>query len=133
MIMEIREKEASELAYESELDIRVTELLLQLGISASTRGYTYLRVAIMQAYQEPESAVYVTKTLYPLVARKCNATNSASVERTCHHSIARAFNRGYREEFVNILGISASKCPTCSEFIRGVASCLRELDKIDIL
>lgn len=113
---------------ESFLDVRTTELLLKLGIPASNRGYLYLRFAIMHTYKEPESAIYVTKTLYPLVARTCRATNAQSVERTCHHAIRRAYDGGFREDFISILGIAAVKCPTCSEFIRAAADYLHSLD-----
>lgn len=115
------------------LDIRVTALLIRLGINACSKGYSYLRCAIMQAYNEPESAIYVTKTLYPRVARKCKAPSICAVERSCRHAIQSAFNDCDNSEFEEIFGLSATECPTCSVFIRGAADYLHQEDETDYL
>ena len=118
---------------EQNLDARITSILISTGISITGKGFTYLRCAVTEAYNHPENAIYVTKTLYPAVAKKCHAASAGGVERTCHHTISRAFYGGYRDEFVKILGKAYMNCPTCSEFIRAVAACLREQDNTDNL
>lgn len=115
------------------LEIRVTELLMRLGIPACSLGYNYLRFAIIHTYENPEDSIYVTKTLYPMVARKCGAVSTSSVERTCHHAIEKGYHGGYRNEFINRFGIGSAKCPTCSEFIRASAQYLREKHGKDYL
>ncbi len=115
------------------LDTRITSVFISMGISITGKGCTYLRCAAAEAYNHPENAIYVTKTLYPAVARKCRAPSVRGLERTCHHAISRAFHGGYSHEFVKILGKAYIKCPTCSEFIRGVVSYLKEQDGADNL
>ncbi len=118
---------------EQNLDTRIASVFISMGISITGKGFAYLRCAVAEAYEHPENAIYVTKTLYPVVARKCHAPTSRGIERTCHNAIFRAFHGGYGDEFVKILGKAYIKCPTCSEFIRGVAAYLREENNTDTL
>lgn len=108
------------------LDIRVTELLLRLGIHASLGGYRYLRAAVMLTGGSPTLAEYPTKTLYPIIAKYFGTTPSI-VERSCRRAIERAYFMGQgcsMGEFFSERGIIGK--PTCKEFILTVADFVRE-------
>ncbi len=111
------------------LDIRVTDILLRLGISASSYGYEYLRCAIMLAYYNPKATVYATKTLYPAVARLCHATSVASVERNCRRAVERAIYAGTRTLYAYFGNITPTHHPTCAKFILTIAEHLHKQDE----
>ena len=47
------------------LELRVTEVIHQVGVPAHIKGYKYLREAIMMAVEDIESVSAITKVLYP--------------------------------------------------------------------
>ena len=108
------------------LDMRVTDILLRLGISASSYGYEYLRCAIILAYRDPEATVYATKTLYPAVARLCNAASVGSVERNCRRAVKHAIYAHTRTLAEYFDDITPNHHPTCANFILTVAERLHE-------
>ena len=110
------------------LDIRVTDILLRLGISASSYGYEYLRCAIMLAYYNPEATVYATKTLYPTVARLCHAASVASVERNCRRAVQHAIYANTRTLNKYFGDITPVRHPTCANFILTIANSLHSED-----
>ncbi len=111
------------------LDIRTTDMLLKLGIPASSQGYCYLRSAIILAYHDPEATEYITKTLYPKVARLCHACSVESVERNCRRAIDRALVC-HTEALTEYLGKTESfRRPTCAEFILTIARYLHSEDE----
>lgn len=105
----------------------VTELLRQIGVSASLCGYGYLREAILMAIEEPDVMNSVTKTIYPGVAQKYNS-NPSKVERGIRHSIELAWRRGNATVLDSIFGytVDGQKGKTTnSEFIAMVADRVR--------
>lgn len=104
---------------EKDLELRVTEILLELGIPANIRGYRYAREGIMLAAMDMSVMGAVTKKLYPKIAEKFNST-PAKVERAMRHAITIAWGRGNLEAtnkyFKNTLSPKKTK-PTNSEFV----------------
>ena len=78
------------------LEVDVTNLLLEIGIPAHIKGYQYIREGIMFAFYDKNMLHFITKCLYPAIAKKYNTTSS-SVERTIRHAIEVAFRRGNKE------------------------------------
>ena len=109
------------------LEIDVTNLLLEIGIPAHIKGYQYIREGIMLSFYDKNMLHYITKCLYPTIAKKYKTTSS-SVERTIRHAIEVAFRRGNRqvleEIFSNTIGSKKTK-PTNSEFIALLTDKLR--------
>lgn len=103
----------------------VTEYLYNLGVPASVKGYRYLRSAIILALEDEENISFITKLIYPTVAKKHNSTSS-KVERAIRHSIDCAWRRG-RPEYINsIFGNTARNIrPTNSEFIAALSDKIR--------
>lgn len=109
------------------LEIDVTNLLLEIGIPAHIKGYQYIREGIMLSFYDKNMLHYITKCLYPTIAKKYKTTSS-SVERTIRLAIEVAFRRGNRqvleEIFSNTICSKKTK-PTNSEFIALLTDKLR--------
>ena len=110
-----------------DMEIRVTEIIHQLGVPAHIKGYHYLRAAILASLNDPELLESVTKMLYPTVAQKFDTTSSR-VERAIRHAIEIAWDRGDLDVLNNYFGYTVNTCkgkPTNSEFIALVTDKLR--------
>ena len=109
------------------LELDVTNLLLEIGIPAHIKGYQYIREGIMLSFYDKNMLHYITKCLYPTIAKKYKTTSS-SVERAIRHAIEVAFRRGNRqvleEIFSNTICSKKTK-PTNSEFIALLTDKLR--------
>jgi len=109
------------------IEQRVTKVLHEIGVPAHIRGYHYMREAIMMAVNDMDVLNYITKELYPSIAKKCNTTSSR-VERAIRHAIEVAWARGKIDAIDNLFGytINTNKGkPTNSEFIALIADRLR--------
>lgn len=110
-----------------DLEELVTEFIHELGVPAHIKGYQYVRTAIMMVVENMELLNYITKQLYPVIAKRYSTTSSR-VERAIRHSIEVAWSRGRPETMNQIFGytIDTGKGkPTNSEFIAMVADRIR--------
>lgn len=117
------------------LEARVTEMLHEIGVPAHIRGYHYMREAIKMAIDDIEVLNYITKELYPNIAKISNTTPSR-VERAIRHAIEVAWSRGKldvkNDLFSYTINMNKGK-PTNSEFIALIADRLRlELKQLNI-
>ena len=109
------------------IELKVTEILHQIGVPAHIKGYHYLRDSIILSIEKPEIINAVTKQLYPSVAKKYDTTSSR-VERAIRHAIEVAWDRGDVEVLNSYFGytIQGSRGkPTNSEFIAMISDKLR--------
>ena len=109
------------------LEMRVTEIIHQIGVPAHIKGYHYLREAILMAIQDDDIINAVTKRLYPAVAKKFNTTSSR-VERAIRHAIEVAWDRGDVETLNSYFGYTIQNDrgkPTNSEFIAMISDKVR--------
>ena len=109
------------------LEVKVTEVIHQVGVPAHIKGYQYLREAIMMAVEDMNSVGAITKILYPAIAKQFKTTSSR-VERAIRHAIEVAWDRGDLETLQNYFGYTVSGIkgkPTNSEFISMIADRLR--------
>ena len=109
------------------LEARITNILHEIGVPAHIRGYHYMREAIMMAVGDLDVLNYITKELYPSIAKKCNTTPSR-VERAIRHAIEVAWSRGQIDAIDSMFGYTVSNTkgkPTNSEFIALIADRLR--------
>ena len=120
-------EEQKQFLFDSALENDVTKMIREIGIPAHIKGYQYIREGIMMAVKDPEILNYITKYLYPTIAKKYRTTTS-SVERAIRHAIEVAWNRGKLDSLEEIFGYSIS-CgkgkPTNSEFIALIADKFR--------
>jgi len=109
------------------LESKVTNILHEIGVPAHIRGYHYMREAIVLAVNDIEVLNYITKELYPAIAKKC-ATTPSRVERAIRHAIEVAWSRGKIDAIDSLFGYTVSNHkgkPTNSEFIALIADRLR--------
>lgn len=112
---------------ENSLEADITNIIREIGIPAHIKGYQYIREAIMMTVNDINLLNYITKLLYPTIAKKYKTTSS-SVERAIRHAIEVAWNRGRIDVLEELFGytVSAGKGkPTNSEFIALIADKLR--------
>lgn len=105
------------------IEEKITNIFLTIGIPAHIKGYHYLREAIKMVVEDNDIINRITKELYPGVAKKFNTTPS-KVERAIRHSIDVAWNRGKVENINQLFGYtvySKNDKPTNGEFIALVA------------
>lgn len=111
----------------SSIENDVTEIIREIGIPANIKGYQYIREGIMMSINDMNMLNYVTKMLYPSIAKKYKTTSS-SVERAIRHAIEVAWGRGKMDYIEEMFGytVSAGKGkPTNSEFIALIADKMR--------
>ena len=109
------------------LEERITNILHEVGVPAHIRGYHYMRDAIMMAVSDLDVLNYITKELYPSIAKKCGTTPSR-VERAIRHAIEVAWSRGKIDAIDSLFGYTINTHkgkPTNSEFIALIADRLR--------
>ena len=109
------------------LDERISSVFLAAGIPAHIKGYTFLREAVRQVYEDSSKINAITKELYPSVAAMFD-TSPSKVERAIRHAIEVAWARGKIENINGIFGytiFAKQEKPTNGEFIALVADKLR--------
>lgn len=112
---------------ENEIELKITEILHQIGVPAHIKGYHYLRNSIMRSVNDPEIINAVTKELYPSVAKSFKTTSSR-VERAIRHAIEVAWDRGDLDILSSYFGYTIHSLkgkPTNSEFIAMISDKLR--------
>lgn len=112
---------------EQDIEAVVTGIIHELGVPAHIKGYHYIRTAILMVIENMDMLNYITKRLYPAIAKKYSTTSSR-VERAIRHSIEVAWNRGRAETMNDIFGYTVHTGkgkPTNSEFIAMVADRIR--------
>lgn len=105
----------------------ITQIMLAMGIPANIKGYQYLREGILLSMDDMEMVNYITKMLYPSIAKRYNTTSSR-VERSIRHAIDVAWNRGSIGNMDKLFGYPVyfqKEKPTNSEFIAFIADTLR--------
>lgn len=119
--------EQKQMLFDSTLESDVTKMIREIGIPAHIKGYQYIREGIMMSVKDPEILNYITKYLYPMIAKKYHTTTS-SVERAIRHAIEVAWNRGKMDAMEELFGYSLNSGkgkPTNSEFIALIADKFR--------
>lgn len=106
-----------------EMDERISNIFITVGIPAHIKGYQFLREAIKMAVENPDIINSITKRLYPEVAKRFE-TSPSKVERAIRHAIEVAWNRGKIENINSLFGVKVyghNEKPTNGEFIALVA------------
>ncbi len=109
------------------IEVKVTEILHEIGVPAHIKGYNYLRDSIIMSIENPDIINAVTKQLYPGVAKKYETTSSR-VERAIRHAIEVAWDRGDVDVLNSYFGYTIHNergKPTNSEFIAMISDKLR--------
>ena len=108
---------------DKEIEEKITNIFITVGIPAHIKGYQFLREAVKLAVEEPEIISSITKKLYPTIAERFE-TSSSKVERGMRHAIEVAWNRGKIENINTIFGLkiyNRNEKPTNGELIALIA------------
>lgn len=105
------------------LEEKITDIFLLIGIPAHIKGYHFLRQAIKMVVNDGDVINRITKELYPGIAKEFKTTSS-KVERAIRHAIDVAWNRGKVENINQLFGYKVydeNYKPTNGEFIALIA------------
>lgn len=122
-IFENLEETESKISLSKEIEEKITNIFITVGIPAHIKGYQFLREAIKLSMENPDIINSITKKLYPSIAEKFD-TSASKVERAIRHAIEVAWNRGKIENINSVFGLtvySNNEKPTNGEFIALVA------------
>lgn len=123
----ICQAEESSEELQNQLEVKVTEIIHEVGVPAHIKGYQYLRTSILMAVQDMDILDSITKQLYPSIAKAYNTTPSR-VERAIRHAIEVAWSRGNLDTMHELFGYTLQQGklkPTNSEFIALIADKIR--------
>ncbi len=118
---------SNKVSEKNDLEQSITAALLEAGILPHMSGYHYVREAILCKIKNSKEFCYITKTLYPEVAKKFNTTPQ-KVERAIRKAIDAAWSRIGSDKLNSVLGNNFSFIkgkPTNAEFIAAIADRVR--------
>lgn len=125
----IRKAEQKEEAEEMEnpfrnLEGEISVLLSRMGISASIKGYHFIRQAVLMAVEDQDVLVGITKGLYPDIG-KLYHTTASKVERAIRHAIESAWKKNGPQIYFEVAGYLPSEKPTNGQFIAALSEFFR--------
>lgn len=116
------------------LELIISDILKELGVTPGVLGYDYLGYAIKCSVYNVKLTHRVTTKMYPMVAVQFGSTGTR-VERAIRHAIEKAWNMPASETreklFKNTVCYYRGK-PTNGEFVATVSDYLRIMYKEDI-
>lgn len=105
------------------LDQRVTELFLQMGVPPHLKGYQYLKEAVKLTARDRMIIYSITKELYPRIAKAFDVTTT-KVELAIRHTVEVMYDRDQMRYLQDALGFPPSvsrQKPTNGELIALIA------------
>jgi two-component system response regulator (stage 0 sporulation protein A) len=116
-IMDISQNLMVSAAPKTDPRTQISNILLQLGLSAKLKGYAYLREGILLFSRD--ATQLITKELYPAIGAKFGSSRDR-VERAIRSAIQNAWKNRDHEKWNCLFARSGGyggRCPTNSEFI----------------
>ena len=111
-----------------ELESEISILLSRMGISASIKGYHFIRKAVMMAVENQDVLVGITKGLYPDIAKQYKTTAS-KVERAIRHAIESVWKKNGPQVYFEVAGYLPTEKPTNGQFIAALSEYFRIKEK----
>ncbi|MCL2577225.1 MAG: sporulation initiation factor Spo0A C-terminal domain-containing protein [Defluviitaleaceae bacterium] len=107
----------------TDIELKISKILSEMGIPHQNLGYYFLREAIMLIINNKYVLLNVNRHIYGALAKNHN-TSRTSVERAMRHAIETAWGNGDIKSLDSFLGFEISKRkgkPTNKEFIAMIA------------
>ena len=101
----------------------IYNVLQSLGIHRTYKGYYYVAEAVRLVMKDASLLLYISKSLYPAIARVYDTTISC-VERNIRTVIISCWESEYMSQLEMIAGVRLYKKPTSGEFIDILANYL---------
>ena len=111
-----------------DLEGEISVILSRMGISASIKGYHFIRQAVMMAVEDQDVLVGITKGLYPDIA-KMYKTTASKVERAIRHAIESAWKKNGQQVYFEIAGYLPAEKPTNGQCIAALSEYFRMQQK----
>ena len=105
---------------------RIHQELRLLCIFGNLRGFYYLAYAIELAIEDPFIVQCVTKTLYPVIARRYGVSPS-SVERAMRTALDAAWRQDGKKTLNQMIGRHLIERPSTAEFVDMLADYIQNL------
>ena len=112
-------------------EIRISNMLKDLGVATNLSGYQYLKYAIDLTMRDMTLTKKITKVIYPMVAKRFG-TKPTCVERSIRHAIETGWHKGNIVTQDALFGYtidSDSSKPTNGSFISAVADYLNMVEQ----
>lgn len=109
------------------IEVKITNILNEIGVPAHLKGYQYLRKAIMMVVENFDVIHSLTKIIYPTIASEYNST-STRIERAMRNAINVTWSRENIDRLNSVLEYTVTNMkgnPTNSHFIALIADKLR--------
>ena len=103
---------------------RIHQALRQLCIGGNLRGFYYLAYAVELTVHDPLRVQFVTKNLYPDIARQYGVS-PASVERAMRTALNASWERGGKDALNQMLGRRLMDRPSNAELVDMLADYIR--------
>ena len=68
----------------------ISDLIISVGVPVSSRGYWYIREAVLLLSEKSDLIMYITKNVYPTIAKKYDTT-PCNVEKAIRYSIGKSW------------------------------------------
>lgn len=107
------------------LSQRIQQSLRRLSIGGNLRGFYYLAYAVELTVLDPFRVQFITKGLYPAIARRYSVSIS-SVERAIRTALNISWNRGGKEALNQMTGRHLIERLSAAEFIDLFADYIRK-------
>lgn len=82
----------------------ISDLIISVGVPVSSRGYWYIREAVLLLSEKRDLIMYITKNVYPTIAKKYDTT-PCNVEKAIRYSIGKSWEH----------------CISCKRYVEGPA------------
>ena len=101
----------------------IYDILKTLGIHRTYKGYYYVAEAVRLVQKDASLLLYISKSLYPSIARVYDTTISC-VERNIRTVVTACWESEYATRLEELAGVPLYKKPTSGDFIDILANYL---------
>ncbi len=114
---------------DASFEARVIKTLLKLGIPANTKGFHYIKTAVLLGVENPIGLTSMSKILYPAIAEYYHVRSVSSIERAMRYAISLSCVKGDAEFICEMFYFNDSMqyyCPTNREFLAVVVEYIKQ-------
>ncbi|MBR5512561.1 MAG: sporulation initiation factor Spo0A C-terminal domain-containing protein [Ruminococcus sp.] len=79
---------------EGDYERMTTRTLMKLGVPANTKGFHYIKTAVLLGIENPIGLTSMSKFVYPAIAERYKSDSIASIERAMRYAISQSCVRG---------------------------------------
>ncbi len=112
----------------SGFETQVIKTLMKLGIPANTKGFHYIKTAVLLGIENPIGMTSMSKILYPAIAEYYHVESTASIERAMRYAISMSCVKGDSQFICELFCLNDSfkyYSPTNREFLAVVVEYIK--------